>query len=111
MILLVFQPVSDGSGFSPQHFLLSLSELDFPLPDLIQDLIKRQSPFGLASLDLKASVDIPLDINKVLIQVSVIVSGSVEDSLQFFLVLLYFYHFQAILEESVLLNVVQNVLV
>lgn len=110
VVLLVLHPVGDMRGLFLQQLSFMLTQLHLTLRHLIQHTVQSQHPLSLIPLDLETPINITLDMNKVLIQVAIIVACTIEHSFNFPLLLFNLDHLEPILKQSILLNVVENVL-
>lgn len=109
VVLFVLHSVSDVRGFFLQEFFLVLIQFLFPLSYSVQNTVQGKHSFRLISLDLKASLNVTLHVNEVLVQIAVIITGAVEDSFDFSFFFLDSDHFETIFEQSVLFNIIKDV--
>lgn len=85
------------------------TQLIFTLSNFIQHTVKCEHSFGFISLNFEASFNITFYMNKVLIQISEIITGTIENSFDFSFIFFYFNHFKTIFKQSKLFNIIKNI--
>jgi hypothetical protein len=114
VVFLVFESVVDGGGLFTKDLFVGFSELDVAFAEFIEHFIKPESFLSFGPLDFEPFFSIAFEmvgIDEVFVEVDVIVAGSVENSFELFLVFFDLDHFETVVQEFILFNIIENILI